>query len=145
MCRVPRPVMCLLCCLFMSYRFRMIFMYFPQVNKAPARSLDACLGEGVAASMPWRQACRPLHFSSVTAHSVTEYSKLAQLGPITFLHRWAVAIATALPAIGYGQSLTATKPVCKWRPPGPPFKRSLVTDPRQTSAVSVRRRPFLLL
>ena len=32
--------------------FHMILMYFSQANKAPARSLDACLGEGVMASMP---------------------------------------------------------------------------------------------
>ena len=30
----------------------MILMYLSHVNKAPARSLDACLGEDVAALMP---------------------------------------------------------------------------------------------
>ena len=32
--------------------FRMILMCFSQVNKVPARVLDACLGEAVMAFMP---------------------------------------------------------------------------------------------
>ena len=96
----------------------------------------------------WRQLCRPLHFSPVAAQSATEYLKLSQLSqssPITFLHWRVVTIATTLSTIGFGQSLSATKPICKWRPPGPPLTRSLVTDPRRASAISGRRRLSLLL
>ena len=63
-CHVSCPVMlpCYVICLviiaafnvmlYMLISFRMILMYFSQANKAPVRSLDACLGEGVMAFMP---------------------------------------------------------------------------------------------
>ena len=49
MCHVLRPVkVCCIC----QIGFCMILMYISQANKVPARSLDVCLGEGVAALMP---------------------------------------------------------------------------------------------
>ena len=56
-CHVIVFVFYVLLCVLTS--FHMILMYFSQANKAPARSLDACLGEGVVASnagpsiFPW--------------------------------------------------------------------------------------------
>ena len=57
-CRTPCDVVCYVSCITPCDRsvifvgFRMILMYISHANKAPARSLDACLGEGVAALMP---------------------------------------------------------------------------------------------
>ena len=50
LCHVIVFVFYVLLCVLTS--FRMIVMYFSQANKAPARSLDVCLGEGVVASTP---------------------------------------------------------------------------------------------
>ena len=41
---------CLILCMLIG--FQMILMYLSQANKAPARVLDACLGEGVVSIMP---------------------------------------------------------------------------------------------
>ena len=84
--------------------------------------------------------CQPLHFSLGGRLAGHQYSKGTLKTPITFVHWWAVAMATALLSTGLGHTHNRSRDRMQMAAPRATISPSLVTNLRQSPAILGHRR-----